>query len=141
MKPLASTLSTRPTHWADQLGTWTSALCVLHCILTPVVLSLSASLTHFMPGEESTHRVLAIFVAAFGSLALVSGIRKHHRKIVLLLMCGGLACITGTAWFGDSLPSHTVEVAITLLGSILMIAAHRLNHTFCRSCVCASAGS
>jgi hypothetical protein len=29
-------------------------------------------------------------------------------------------------------------VAITLCGSALMIAAHRLNHTFCRSCECSS---
>jgi hypothetical protein len=31
-----------------------------------------------------------------------------------------------------------VEVTITFFGSGLMIAAHRMNHTFCRSCECSS---
>jgi hypothetical protein len=53
-------------------------------------------------------------------------------------MLGGLACIAGAAWYGDRLPSHSYEVAITLFGSAMMIAAHRLNHTFCKSCDCSS---
>jgi hypothetical protein len=53
-------------------------------------------------------------------------------------MMGGLGCIAGSAWLGDRLPSHACEVAITMMGSTLMIAAHRLNHTFCRSCECGS---
>jgi hypothetical protein len=50
----------------------------------------------------------------------------------------GLGCIWGTAWYGERLPSHAVEIAITVLGSSAMIAAHRLNHTFCADCGCGS---
>jgi hypothetical protein len=45
-------------------------------------------------------------------------------------MAGGLACIFFAAFQGDRLPSHSAEVGVTLLGSLLMISAHRLNHTF-----------
>jgi len=124
--------------WADRLGVWTSALCVVHCLLTPVLLSFSAVVAHFLPAEESVHRSLALLVALFGAVALLIGFRKHRRATVLFMMFGGLSCIAGAAWFGDKLPSHTVEVAITFCGSGLMIAAHRLNHTFCRSCECSS---
>jgi hypothetical protein len=31
----------------DQIGVWTSTLCVIHCLLTPVVLSLSTVSAHF----------------------------------------------------------------------------------------------
>ncbi len=123
---------------ADRLGMWTSALCVVHCLLTPVLLSFSAVLAHLLPSEESTHRSLAMLVALFGAVALIAGFRRHHRWLVLLLMLAGLSCIAGAAWFGDRLPAHAYEVAITFAGSALMITAHRLNHTFCRSCVCAS---
>ena len=125
--------------WADRMGVWTSALCVVHCILTPVLLSSAAVFAHFLPSEERTHRCLALFVALFGALALLLGFRRHRQIRVLWLMSGGLACIAGGAWFGDRLPSHAYEVAITLCGSALMIAAHRLNHTFCKACDCASA--
>ena len=127
-----------PRQWSDRLGIWTSALCVVHCLLTPVLLSFSAVVAHFPPAEEKVHRGLALLVALFGTFALLIGFRKHRRSSVLLMMVTGLSCIAGTAWFGDELPSHAIEVGITFFGSAMMIAAHRLNHTFCRSCDCTS---
>jgi MerC mercury resistance protein len=121
------------------MGVWTSALCVVHCLLTPVLISSSAIVAHFLPAEERVHRSLAVLVALFGTTALMVGFRRHRRATVLALMMGGLTCIGGSAWFGDKLPSHAYEVAITMVGSGLMIAAHRLNHTFCKSCDCSSA--
>ncbi len=125
--------------WADRLGTWTSTACFLHCLLTPVVLSLSTVLAHSLPSEERVHRVLAIAVASLGALALLHGFRAHRRRRVVWLMAAGLGCIFGAAWWGDQLPSHAAEVALTFAGSTLMIVAHRFNHTFCRDCRCAAA--
>ena len=123
--------------WADRLGVWASVLCVIHCLLTPVLLSFSVVFAHLLPGEESTHRTLALIIAGLGAIALVSGFRRHRRRRVVLLLCAGLGFIFGAAWFGDRLPAHGWEVGITFVGSSLMIAAHRLNHTFCGACACA----
>jgi hypothetical protein len=120
----------------DQIGVWTSTLCVIHCLLTPVLLSLSVVSAHFLPSEERTHRSLAVAIAALGAMALVKGYRNHRSSRVLLLMIAGLAFIFGGAFWGDRLPSHGVEVLVTLVGSGFMIAAHRTNHTFCRDCSC-----
>jgi peptidoglycan/LPS O-acetylase OafA/YrhL len=127
-----------PRQLADRLGMWTSGLCVVHCLLTPVLLSSASVFAHFLPAEENTHRALALLVALFGAIALLFGFRRHRRKRVLLLMGCGLACIAGAAWFGSRLPSHMYEVAVTVCGSAMMITAHRLNHTFCRSCECSA---
>ena len=113
-------------------------MCVVHCLLTPVLLSFSAVLAHLLPAEESVHRGLALFVAAFGAIALVTGFRRHRRVVVLQMMLTGLGCIAAAAWFGDKLPSHAVEVLVTCCGSGFMVAAHRMNHTFCKSCDCAA---
>jgi hypothetical protein len=118
----------------DKLGIWASALCVIHCIVTPVLISVSAVFAHFIPGEERTHRSLAVCVAALGAIALIRGFRTHGRRRILVLMALGLNCIFCGAFFGDRLPGHPYEVAVTLAGSILMITAHRMNHTFCRDC-------
>jgi hypothetical protein len=120
----------------DQIGIWTSALCVIHCLMTPIVLSLSAVSAHFLPSEERTHRSLAVLIATLGALALVKGYRSHRSLRVLLIMVAGLTCIFAGAYWGDRLPSHRVEVLVTLIGSGFMITAHRLNHTFCRECSC-----
>jgi MerC mercury resistance protein len=128
-------LRTQP-FWADRLGAWTSALCLIHCALAPILLSGSVVAAHLLPSEEHTHRTLAVLVAALGAIALLYGFRRHRRWQVLGLMAGGLGCIAFAAFRGDALPSHAAEVFVTMLGSLLMVAAHRRNHTFCRSCAC-----
>ena len=119
---------------ADKLGILASALCVVHCVVTPVLISVSAVFAHFIPGEERTHRTLAIGVAALGAIALVKGFRTHGRRRILGLMALGLGFIFAGAFYGDRLPSHGYEVAVTMTGSALMIWAHRMNHTFCSDC-------
>jgi hypothetical protein len=73
-------------------------------------------------------------VAAIGCIAIVRGYRKHRRLKVFFLMIGGLSFIFAGAYFGDRLPSHVAEMAVTMTGSSLMIAAHLINHTFCKKC-------
>lgn len=119
---------------ADRLGVWTSAACVIHCMVTPVLLSISAVSAHFLPSEERTHRALAVIIATLGALALVKGYRNHRHLRVLFFMLAGLACIFAGAYWGDRLPSHRAEILVTFTGSCFMITAHRLNHTFCRNC-------
>src|ERR1700756_919021 len=121
---------------AGQLGIWASTLCIVHCIVTPVVLSLSVVSAHFLPSEERTHRTLALLIAMLGVFALIKGYRRHRRLRVVLFMGVGLASIFAGAYWGDRLPSHVTEVVITFVGSCFMIAAHRLNHTFCNDCNC-----
>lgn len=118
----------------DRVGVWASAICFVHCLATPVVLSLSAVYSHFLPSEEHTHRVLAVCITILGAVALVLGYPRHNKKSIIALMMLGLTFIFTGAFYGDRLPSHWHEVAITMAGSCCMIAAHRLNHTFCRRC-------
>jgi peptidoglycan/LPS O-acetylase OafA/YrhL len=113
---------------------WASALCVVHCVFTPVLVSMSVVFARLLPGEEGTHRTLAVGVAVLGAIALVTGFRQHGRRRILGLMALGLGFIFVGAFYGDRLPAHGYEVAVTMTGSVLMILAHRMNHTFCREC-------
>ena len=119
---------------ADRAGIAASALCFVHCLATPILLSLSAVYVHFLPSEERTHRILAIGVTLIGVTALGLGYRRHKRKTSLIVAGIGVILIFMGAFFGDKLPAHWQEVVITLAGSCCMIAAHRLNRTFCNSC-------
>ena len=121
---------------ADRLGIAASLGCFVHCLLTPVVFSLSAVSAHFLPLEERTHRTLAAIVACLGGLAFIQGYRRHRKHRVLFLMAIGLGLILCAAWRRDRPPSHAAEVLVTLTGSCFMIGARRMNHTFCRKCEC-----
>jgi hypothetical protein len=126
--------STEAISLADRLGIIASAACFVHCILTPVVLSFPSVWAHFLPSEEGVHRTLAVLVAVIGCSAITGGFRRHRRWRVVVLMIAGLLLIFGGALRGDDLPSHAVEVATTMIGSMLMIGAHMANHTFCKDC-------
>ncbi len=136
LQPSSISVNRNTPMWADRFGIWASALCVVHCLATPVLLSASAVFAHLLPSEERTHRCLAFTVAMLGAAALVKGFHTHRKVRVVLLMLLGLGCIFTSAFFGDSLPSHVAEVAVTMVGSVSMITAHRLNHLCCRSCGC-----
>jgi uncharacterized membrane protein YfcA len=127
------------THVTDKLGICASALCLVHCLFTPILLSCSAVLAHWLPGEASTHRTLAVIVALLGAVSLATGYRRHRQASILALMAAGLACIFFAAYAGDYLPARWNEVAITMCGSVLIICAHRKNRKLCRSCVACTA--
>jgi hypothetical protein len=129
-----ASMNSRMVVQADRLGMVASALCFVHCVVTPIVVSLSAVWAHYLPAEEKFHRTLAVVVATLGAIAIVGGYRRHRRFRVLVLMSGGLLPIFAGAYWGSRLPSHLAEVAITMMGSCLMIAGHLLNHTFCKDC-------
>src|SRR5260370_8040621 len=106
---------------ADNLGIWASVLCVVHCIVTPVLISVSAVFAHFIPGEEKTHRTLAVGIAGLGAIALVKGFRTHGRLRILGLVALGLGFMFAGAFYGDRLPSHVYGVARTMTRIALMM--------------------
>ena len=120
----------------DRWGTIASLACVVHCIATPILFSVFAVAAQIVPSEQHTHRVLAVPVCLLGLLAMRSGFKRHQRLAPALLMVVGLALIVATAWWGERIPSHLAEVAITITGSAFMIAAHRMNHKLCKACAC-----
>jgi peptidoglycan/LPS O-acetylase OafA/YrhL len=118
----------------DAVGVGASTLCVIHCLLLPVVLAFALTLAHFLPGSEAVHRTLAYLLAGVGLLAFRAGYRVHRKKYVLALLMVGIAAVTVGAYADPLLPSHSWEVAITFMGSAFLIVAHRLNRTLCQSC-------
>jgi len=122
--------------FVDKWGTIASLACVVHCIATPVLFSVFAVAAQIVPTEQHTHRVLAVPVCLLGLFAMRSGFKRHQRLGPALLMIVGLTLIVATAWWGDKIPSHWAEVAITITGSAFMIAAHRMNHVLCKNCSC-----
>src|ERR1700735_5926514 len=86
------------TEHIDRIGIVSAGLCFIHCVAPPVVLSLPAVSSHFIPSEEHTHRLLAVFVTIVGATAIGFGYRRHRRKRVL----GAASLGLGLIWCGAS---------------------------------------
>jgi len=118
---------------ADLAGATASGICLVHCLLTPFLISLFPGLVPYLPGDAWFHRALAAGILLLGGAAFAPGYRLHRRKSLLALVGIGIALILAVAWSGESLP-HPLELPLSVSGSLMLVAAHLLNRSFCRQC-------
>ncbi len=119
---------------ADMVGMGLSGLCMVHCLVFPLLVSFAPAILSGLPGDDMTHRVLAIGIALAGALAFRSGYKVHRKGWILALFLLGIALISAAAALGESALSAYGETGITVCGSVLLITAHWCNRSFCNSC-------
>ncbi len=124
----------------DRAGLWTSALCLLHCLATPLVMALMPVAGAELWAGEWVHRALGGVLVLLAAGAFVPGFLRHRRCCVPALGAGGLAAVLFAAFAGEASLGETGEILLTVAGSGVLMAAHLANRTFCRSCtVCQAA--
>lgn len=119
---------------ADRAGAVASGICLVHCLLAPALVSLFPSVIPYLPGDLWFHRLLAAIIVLIGVVAFVPGYRIHRRKTLLAVIGIGMLLILSVAWRGNTM-SSPVELVLSISGSLMLVAAHLLNRSFCLSCV------
>lgn len=117
---------------ADLAGVTASTICLIHCLLTPIVISVFPDILPYLPGDASVHRLLAIGVLLFGLIGFLPGFLVHRRKPLLALIAAGIMLVLIVAWNGSL--NHILELALSVTGSLMLVTAHLLNRSFCRQC-------
>jgi hypothetical protein len=105
----------------DRLAIALSALCVVHCLGTALVVGAFA-----VAGAAFSHDVhsLALAIALLlGILALGGGLLRHGRLGPSLIGGAGLALMAGALAVGHG----SLEVMLTLFGVTLLAFAHYRN--------------
>jgi len=99
-----------------------SALCLVHCLATAVLLGLLASAGGLL-GQPIIHEVGLALAMMLGAVALGRGFREH--RFVLPLVVGG----AGLATMAAALTLHEggYEPLLTVLGVAVLALGHRLN--------------
>ena len=111
----------------DALGVTTSVLCAIHCAVLPLAVAslpiLGINIVH-NAGFEYGMIGLAFLI---GSWALWHGYRRHHRRLVPLLLfgCGMIFLIAKQIW-------HNYELVLLPFAVVGIIIAHILNYRFSR---------
>jgi MerC mercury resistance protein len=118
----------------DRTGMLIAALCFVHCVAGPVLLSF-AGFASLIGVSERLEPAFLLGSIAMGAVALIPAYRKkHHRLSCLAMFCSGFLCllvrrrIPWTAGF--------VEPIMAGAGATLIIAAHVLNLRFSKRCQC-----
>jgi hypothetical protein len=115
-------------------GIGISGLCLFHCLLSPLVFVLFPAAEAYVPGDDATHHAFGLIVLVMGTIAFLRAYAIHRQPIVLgLLTIGMTVLVIGT--FGHHFfREESLSTILVVSGSIVLVAAHLLNRTFCNLC-------
>ena len=118
-----------PRTLLDRLGVGASVVCLVHCLLTPLVLvgaaAFGAQVGH---GAHLGFHVVVLALAL--PLALASawpGYREHRRRAVPLLLGAGALLFVLNIALHDAVGEAGVLV-LSVAGSLLLVAGHVVNY-------------
>jgi hypothetical protein len=107
------------------LGTLASSACAVHCVVNAALPNvLSALGLGALLGHEAEWGFTALALA-FAVSALVVGWRRHHSRLVVALLGGGMAALL----LGRVLENagEAVCLSLSLFGGAMLVAGHLSN--------------
>jgi len=116
----------------DRLGIGLSGLCAVHCLLTPVALSLLPLWPTLQAVNAWVHPTLLLLILPVVVGALWRARRTGHVTTAALLGSGYIILVG--AWWGHGHWGPTGERLGTVAGSALLICGHAQNWRRHRTC-------
>lgn len=110
----------------DKLGIFLSSLCMVHCLVLPILAISVQSLSHLLSGDQIFHEIIFSLVIVTAFLAFVPGYRCHKNKKVFSLAIAGIGCLSLAHIVAEYAPGPA-DFAITLVGSGTLLFAHYKN--------------
>lgn len=107
----------------DTIGMFVSGLCLLHCLLTPVLLALGGfGVVGALLGDKLFHLALLLPVLFLALASFPRACRRHRRPAVMVAGFSGLLLLVVAlslegAW----------ELLVSVGGAGLLVAAHWAN--------------
>ncbi len=121
---------------SDKAAISLSLLCSIHCLLLPVALVLIPTLASLPMGEEAFHKWMLVAVIPISIFALTMGCKKHKRYQLFYYGLAGIVIMTLAAFFGHDIVGETGEKVATVIGSLVIVYGHFLNHRLCNQHQC-----
>ena len=113
----------------DVVGFSASVICAIHCLALPVLLMVSSISGLQVLHNHTIENFVLAFSAAIGSVSIIPGWRKHHRKTAPLFVFGcGLSMIIISRLDLALL----AETLLTTVGAVLIATSHWVNWRLCR---------
>ena len=112
----------------DALAVGLSALCILHCLLVPVIVIAAPSMASYFFADEAFHIWMVIAVIPVSAIALYNGWKQHQVLKVSVVGAIGLLLLSSAAFLGHELLSESWERYITLIGTSTITLAHMWNY-------------
>jgi len=112
----------------DHIGISLSFLCLVHCVVLPMVPISLPILARYYLTHPYLHVVLAIVVFPVALIALWRGFRCHQRTSIFIFGLIGviLILLASTTWVALEF-IRPYETILTITGSAILVTSHTLN--------------
>lgn len=110
----------------DKVGICASGLCLVHCLVTPILLIIFPGAKIMLGDNEIVHSIFAIFVVLSIGVAVYPTCKEHGHKDIIISAVLGVIFILGGIFLHETL-SETMTHIMTIIGSIFLIIAHLKN--------------
>lgn len=111
---------------ADYIGILGSVLCIIHCMLVPVLAFGSSVASHH---SHTGLRSLDFFFILINGLAVFFATRHHSSLPLRILLWGALAIFSASLIFEGR---HVIFSWLGYVGSALLIIGHFINLYICQ---------
>ncbi len=118
----------------DRIGISLSALCALHCLLTPVVILFLPLMARYYLAHPYFHLGMAALILPIGLFSFVKGVKVHGEWSILIFGCLGLVLVGLLPVLFHSRLSASTEPLVMVIGSALLIFAHWRNRVAYHRC-------
>lgn len=108
----------------DGLAIVASFLCLIHCLVLPVLIFMLPTLGAILAIPESFHVWMIAFALPSSMLALWVGFRRHHSLMPAAIVSPGLLLLAGGVLLAQS---EWLETALTVCGALVLSTGHALN--------------
>ena len=119
--------------WGDRAAICFSSLCILHCLLLPLLLVAYPIGILVTLSDEIFHQIM-VFLAAPLSLVSLNMGYGHHKRNQLIVFGGiGLVILVLPLVVPHELISESGETWLTVSGALILCMAHVVNFRLCTS--------
>ena len=113
---------------ADRCAIGLSLLCTIHCLVLPIVLILTPTVTGILAfDDELFHEWLLFAVLPISLFAVIAGFIHHRNFSVTVISSVGMSMLIVAAVLGHDVLNEVGEVALTVLGSLFIAFGHLRN--------------
>ena len=117
--------------WGDRAAICFSSLCILHCLLLPVLLVAYPIGILVTLSDEMFHQIMVSVALPLRLVSLNVGYGHHKRNQLIVFGSVGLGMLMLPLVVPHELISETEETWLTVAGALIVCLAHVVNFRLC----------
>ena len=117
--------------WGDRAAICFSSLCILHCLLLPVLLVAYPIGILVTLSDEMVHQIMVSLALPLSLVSLYVGYGHHKRNQLIVFGGIGLVVLMLPLVVPHELISESGETWLTVAGASILCMAHVVNFRLC----------